>query len=132
MRFLTFKKACKKGVFLMFESSIILIITGIYGCASIPSGELQLGPKIVRDMKESRTSTQALNKGRPVYIEAASYPQLLESGDIWTGGQLLINLGREDISLDALIAPVIHEPARISESNSQKAKGKPWVTKAIP
>ena len=84
---------------------IFAILTGACGCATIPNGELQLGPKIVRDMHESRTGTQALNKGRPIYIEARSYPQVLESGDIWAGGPVLLNLGREDLSLDALIIP---------------------------
>jgi hypothetical protein len=94
-----------------------LNFTAGYGCVTLPEGELQLGPKIVRDMKASRSGVQALNKGRPIYIEAYSYPQMLESGDIWTGGPLLINLGREDISLDDLIAPVMNSgPAQKGEN----------------
>ncbi len=78
-----------------------------YGCATIPNGELQLGPKIVRDMHESRVTAKSLSKGRPIYIEARSYPQMLESGDIWAGGPVLLNLGREDLSLDALLPKAV-------------------------
>lgn len=103
--------------------AFFLVVAGTYGCATIPDGELQLGPKIVRDMRESRTSTQALNKGRPIYIEARSYPQILESGDIWAGGPVLLNLGREDLSLDSLVNP---EGASGAKNGSAKAgEGKP-------
>jgi hypothetical protein len=102
------RSVCSQGI------AIIISITTSYGCATIPEGDLQLGPKIVRDMKASRTTAQALNKGRPIYIEAYSYPQMLETGDIWAGGPLLINLGREDISLDVLIAPALPIIAPIS------------------
>lgn len=112
------QKTRQNGILTLLGVLICLNITAGYGCATIPEGELQLGPKIVRDMKDSRSSAQALNKGRPIYIEAYSYPQMLESGDIWTGGPLLINLGREDISLDALIAPVM------KPMSDQKGEGK--------
>ncbi len=110
----------QNGILTLLGVLICLNITVGYGCATIPDGELQLGPKIVRDMKESRTSAQALNKGRPIYIEAYSYPQMLESGDIWTGGPLLINLGREDISLDSLITPTMQPASRNSDAGVQK------------
>lgn len=81
----------------------MIILTMTYGCATIPDGELQLGPKIIKDMKESRVGTASLSKGRPLYIEARSYPQLLESGDIWAGGPVMVNIGREDLSFDAIL-----------------------------
>jgi len=85
-------------------ATIFLIIHAMtYGCATIPDGELQLGPKIIKDMKESRVGTVSLSKGRPLYIEARSYPQLLESGDIWAGGPVMVNIGREDLSFDAIL-----------------------------
>lgn len=89
----------------LFLSLVMSILTSNSGCATIPEGQLQLGPHIVRDMHESRVGTQALNKGRPIYIEARSYPQMLDSGDIWAGGPVLLNLGREDLLLEAIMTP---------------------------
>ncbi len=116
------QKVGQKNVLTLLRVLVYLSMTVGYGCATIPDGELQLGPKIVRDMKESRTSAQALNKGRPIYIEVYSYPQMLESGDIWTGGPLLINLGREDISLDSLITPPMQPASRKSDAGAQKGE----------
>lgn len=62
-------------------ATIFLIIHAMtYGCATIPDGELQLGPKIIKDMKESRVGTASLSKGRPLYIEARSYPNCWKVG----------------------------------------------------
>jgi hypothetical protein len=94
-----------KRNFRQLFSVFFCVLAASFGCATVPNGELQLGPKIVQDMQESRMSTKAINKGRPVYIEARSYPQVLESGDIWLGGPFMLNLGREDLSLDALVNP---------------------------
>jgi hypothetical protein len=104
----------QRGVEVLLSRLIMAVIIIGCGCATIPEGELQLGPKIVRDMKASRTSTKALNKGRPIYAEAYTYPQMLETGDIWAGGPLLINLGREDISLDTLINPITPVPQPVA------------------
>lgn len=72
------------------------------GCATIPEGELQLGPEIKKDMRVTHNNT-FLNKGRPIYVEAKSYPQILENGDIWAGGSLMMNIGREDVSFDEML-----------------------------
>ena len=31
------------------------------------------------------------------------YPRLLKSGDVFAGGKIFINIGREDLTLDELI-----------------------------
>jgi hypothetical protein len=96
---------CDERDFRSLFSAFFCVLAASFGCATVPNGELQLGPKIVQDMQESRIGTKAINKGRPVYIEARSYPQVLESGDIWLGGPVMLNLGREDLSLDDLVNP---------------------------
>ena len=99
------KRRFDEGFFRAHFTVFFGVLAASFGCATVPNGELQLGPKIVRDMQESRVGTKAINKGRPVYIEARSYPQVLESGDIWLGGPVMLNSGREDLSLDALVNP---------------------------
>ena len=42
-------------------------------------------------------------KGRPIYIEVDSYPQLLPGGHIWQGGTLLLRVGEETIDFNKLI-----------------------------
>ena len=85
--------------------SVLALLTALMaGCVSIPTGELQIGPKIAADMKsQNQAGTQSLSRGRPVYLEAQAYPQMLETGDIWAGGQILVYLGREELSLDQVV-----------------------------
>jgi hypothetical protein len=81
-----------------------LMAAMLAGCATLPSGELQLGPKIASDIKDQQAGGLAsLSRGRPLYLEAYAYPQMLETGDIWAGGPLLVNLGREELSLDQVV-----------------------------
>jgi len=80
------------------------------GCTSKPAGDLQIGPQISahknqndnRDMSDSKNSSL---QGRVVYIEIYAYPQLLEGGDIFSGGPFLLALEREKISIDSIVHP---------------------------
>lgn len=101
------------------------------GCATLPAGELQLGPKIAADMKsQNQAGAQSLSRGRPVYLETYAYPQILESGDIWAGGQVLVYLGREELSLDQVVgdlgqpadAKVAASPPEGKAAESKKSK----------
>jgi hypothetical protein len=107
------------------------------GCASIPTGELQLGPQIAADMKsQTQAGTQSLSRGRPVYLESYAYPQMLESGDIWAGGQVLVYLGREELSLDQVVGDLSHkvdaEPAPAAASDSKVVKKAKSNKKSAP
>lgn len=87
---------------------LFFVAAAAVGCASIPKGELQLGPKIAADMKEQQAGgLSSLSRGRPVYLEAYAYPQILETGDIWAGGPILVNLGREELPLDVLVGDLV-------------------------
>jgi hypothetical protein len=93
---------------------LFFVAAAAVGCASIPKGELQLGPKIAADMKDQQSGgLLSLSRGRPVYLEAYAYPQILETGDIWAGGPILVNLGREELPLDVLVGDLVKpdEPA---------------------
>jgi hypothetical protein len=51
-----------------------------------------------------------------MFAEVQSYPQILASGDIWMGGDILLNIGREEMNISELVD-------RYSSANS-KSKGK--------
>ena len=125
----------------MKASTLFSIVTmlGLVGCVSVPSGTLQLAPGIAADMKSQREGNlTSLSRGRPVYIEAFAYPQMLETGDILAGGQILLNLGREELSLDQIVGsqvePAAETPApaekMASTKKAKKAKKNKRVTAA--
>lgn len=77
------------------------------GCTSLPSGKPQLKKSIRRDKKEAsqiEVTPSQLNRGRPIYIEAQSYPQLMNGGHIIQGGKIYIYTGREELRLDEIIS----------------------------
>lgn len=104
----------------LFSNSLSLLACSLTlaACISVPKGELQLGPQITSDMQSGTKNASHIGKGRPIYVEARSYPQILESGDIWAGGTLMVNIGREDLSLDEVISPLPTE-----SEPAEKAKG---------
>jgi hypothetical protein len=119
------------------RSVLALLAALMGGCASIPTGELQLGPQIAADMKgQTQAGTQSLSRGRPVYLESYAYPQMLESGDIWAGGQVLVYLGREELSLDQVVGDLSHkadaEPAPAAASDSKVVKRAKSNKKSTP
>lgn len=117
---------------------LCLVTAMLYGCATIPEGELQLGPKIAEDMKnQSASGAAGLSRGRPVYLESYAYPQMLETGDIWAGGPILVYLGREELSLDQVVGDLgrgnatpaqAGAPSKTAEKKPKKNK-KPAIKK---
>jgi hypothetical protein len=87
----------------------LLVSVMLPGCATIPEGELQLGPKIARDMKDRRGGAPSPAEGRPLYAEVFAYPQMLLTGDILAGGTLLLCIGREDLSLEEIVIGYGHD-----------------------
>jgi len=58
----------------------------------------------VRGTGGTSTTEMPINAGRPIFIEAWSYPQIVDTGDIWGGGKIYINVGREEITLNDVLA----------------------------
>lgn len=121
------RKGCRRRRHLT-RAVLGLLTAMFYGCATIPEGELQLGPKIAEDMKNQGAGGAAgLSRGRPVYLESYAYPQMLETGDIWAGGPILVYLGREELSLDQVVGDLgrgsttpAQEPAPASGKTVEK------------
>jgi hypothetical protein len=86
------------------------------GCASSPEGTAELAKRVDGDLKAVKTPRRNISDGRPMFAEVQSYPQILPSGDIWMGGDILLNIGREEMNISELVD-------RYSNANS-KAKGK--------
>jgi hypothetical protein len=103
--------------------AVLCLVTAMFsGCATIPEGELQLGPKIAEDMKNQGAGGAAgLSRGRPVYLESYAYPQMLETGDIWAGGPILVYLGREELSLDQVVGDLGRGSANPAQAGAPAA-----------
>jgi hypothetical protein len=75
-----------------------------------------LAKRVDGDLKAVKTPRRNISDGRPMFAEVQSYPQILASGDIWMGGDILLNIGREEMNISELVD-------RYSSANS-KTKGK--------
>lgn len=83
---------------------ITLPLLILSACTSLPKGEPQLKKMMIDDHpRESQGRFAYVHSGRPVYIESTSYPFLLPDGHISMGGNLLVFVGREELSLNELI-----------------------------
>lgn len=82
---------------------MILLIIGSFSCASSPDGARELMTKIEADRKRNSQIPASVAQGRPVFVEVAAYPQVFPEGDIWTGGVILLNIGRENLHLGSLV-----------------------------
>ena len=84
-------------------SKIIMLLL-IASCSSVPKGNPQLGKMIQRDkISNNSRSSQYLHQGRPVFIKATLWPQVLEGGDISQKSNILLMIGREKISVDEVL-----------------------------
>jgi len=88
---------------------IFLIIFLSISCTILPKGDPQLKRSIEDDKESVSLNTPALpsqlNRGRPIYLEVQSYPQLLTGGHISLGGKIYLYGGREELRLDEIIKP---------------------------
>ena len=87
----------------------ILIILLSVSCTMLPKGDPQLKRSMEED-KEFKTGSPTslpsqLNRGRPIYLEIQSYPQLISGGHISLGGKIYLFSGREELRLDEIIKP---------------------------
>ena len=79
---------------------LIVALTLLMGaCASTPKGTPELGTRMEADQRQKRDTPLGIAQGRPVFIEVASYPQVLPEGDLWTGGVILLSAGREKLKV---------------------------------
>lgn len=76
---------------------LIIALVGT-GCATSPFSSAELQKRIDADLLNQNNLTKDLSQGRPIFVEVHSYPQLLPSGDLWLGGKILVNVGREQIN----------------------------------
>lgn len=85
-----------------FLSASMLVL--ISACSSLPKGNHELKQMINDDLPktEDRKNTY-IHKGRPIYLEAQSYPQIIEGGHISMGGKVYVFAGREELALADLI-----------------------------
>lgn len=74
-------------------------------CATKPDGTRTLSPMIEADIKDQKTAAQDVTQGRPIFIKTYAYPQILDSGDVWSGGWVQVFIGREQMSFDNFLNP---------------------------
>lgn len=73
-------------------------------CTSKPNGELQIWPQMTSHSRTNEnTNNESPLQGRLLYIEIYAYPQVLDGGDIFSGGPFLLALEREKVSLDSIV-----------------------------
>ena len=75
----------------------------LYGCVTLPDGDLQLAPRLVKDRRSQRETGESLKCGRPLFVEVQCYPRLATTGDLLGQGTILMNIGREVVSLDEVL-----------------------------
>lgn len=83
--------------------SAILLVTS---CATSPSGQNVLMDEVNRSGGEHALSKgpTTIKQGRPIFIKAYAYPQVLSTGDIWGGGKVFVEVGREKVDLNKLVS----------------------------
>ena len=86
--------------------SILALAIAATSCATSPKGENVLMNDVSKSRGEREITNKdvSINKGRPIFIKAYAYPQVLETGDIWGGGNVFIEMGREKFDLNKIIS----------------------------
>lgn len=83
-----------------------LLIVG--GCGFLPSGDLVLTKRIKNQeshkLDDFTESNYDIAQGRPIFIEALTYPQYMDGGHVSLEGKLGIMIGRETIKIQDLIS----------------------------
>jgi len=77
----------------------------IAGCATSPKGQNVLMDDVDKSGKEHALSKgpTTIKQGRPIFIKAYAYPQVLSTGDIWGGGKVFVEVGREKVDLNKIV-----------------------------
>ena len=82
----------------------LLLLFFLSGCTSLPSGHHELKQMINDDLPKEETGKNTyIHKGRPIYLEAQSYPQVVDGGHINMGGKIYIFAGREELTLSEIV-----------------------------
>lgn len=86
---------------------LIYICLLVSSCAILPDGTNVLEERIVKASKEINKSNfdkvETTEQGRPIYIEAVTYPQMIEGGHVMMKGQMALLVGREKISINNIL-----------------------------
>lgn len=87
---------------------IILTLLTVSSCGFLPSGEKVLSKRIKnQDTYLTSTATESsynIAQGRPIFIEALTYPQYIDGGHVSLEGKLGVMIGRESIRIQDLIS----------------------------
>ena len=78
---------------------LFLTLIFLNGCVTSPDSSQELQKRIDADLIDQKLGEVDLAQGRPLFQEVQSYPQILSSGDLWLGGTMLVNIGREQLQL---------------------------------
>jgi len=87
----------------MKQSLSILFLLSIYSCSTTENAHVMNNMELLDKSSITKLKDIRLNQGRPIYMTAHAYPQVMEGGDIWMGGTVKILVGREELSLESLI-----------------------------
>lgn len=83
---------------------LAIICTTLCSCATSPVGSPEILNTLLEDQKRLADGKKMdISKGRPLFMKVQSYPQLLKTGDIWLGGDLLILVGQEQLDYLGLV-----------------------------
>jgi len=85
---------------------IIIIFLALASCTTIPPGEKSLIQKVERDAKGQvikGSNIPDIQLGRPKFVRAYAYPQLIDGEDLFEGGFVNLYVGRETLSLEDLL-----------------------------
>lgn len=83
----------------------IILLVILASCSSLPKGELVNAETLEKDRREYTQVKKpiSLNKGKVIYIKIKTYPQLLANEHIFLGGEVMLNVGREDVTIKEIL-----------------------------
>jgi hypothetical protein len=82
---------------------LILPLFFLEGCATSPEGKNILMDQIKNERHSREKTSETIKQGRPIFVKAYSYPQLLNDGDIWGGGTVFVEVGREKLDINKVV-----------------------------
>jgi hypothetical protein len=107
----------------------------ISSCAFLPEGKNVLEEKFIKDESLPLVETEKkeyVSSGRPIYIEAISYPQMIDGGHLALTGKMAIFIGRETVSMNQIFdvkTGTIEDENRTNDE-AVKNESEPLIEKA--
>ncbi len=83
--------------------SLLLLFFLLSNCSSLPEGEGVLTKMVEEDQGKVEGQNEQVYRGRPIFVKVTAYPQMLAQGDIFAGGEILLSVGREELSLEEIL-----------------------------